>query len=245
MRISVKLMAGVFAIAALVAIVGYLTDMTDRAIGTQVNQLSRSSLLEVVDAADMAIAIQTSHDALHDMILPKRMAADKAGPKQAIPRDVVVLQRTVQSSLIAFQRSYERSKKANIELLESAEREGNVELAAAARTNLSQRFKQLGEAFAAHRVMVKDCLRLIESDARAADTLLEGKLDDHFNDVLFPLIQNQKALAEQQLTHEVHGVEPRSPPLRCITPWPPCWPCSPRWRSAYFSPDRSASRSPS
>jgi PAS domain S-box-containing protein len=208
MRISVKLMAGALVIAALVAGVGYLTNLTDQAIQAQVNHLSRSSLPEVVDAAEMAIAIQTSHDALHDLIyLKRRSSSDADAPKPVPPEEVARLERSVQSSLATFQRSYERSRQVNEELLASAQRDGNAELAAAATTNLSQRLKKLGDAYTAHRALVKDCLRLIDSDSHAAEELLEGKLDDDFNDVLFPLIQNQKALAEQQFTREIHGVE--------------------------------------
>jgi PAS domain S-box-containing protein len=207
MRISVKLMAGVLVLAALVAGVGFLTNLTDQAIETQVNYLSRSSLPEVVDAAEMAIAIQTSHDALHDLIYLKRSHAGNAdAAMRPAANEVARLQRTIQSSLATFQRSYERSRQANEELLESVQRAGNAELAATAANNFSKRLKQMGEAFTAHRALVKDCLRLIDSDLHAAEDLLEGKLDDHFNDVLFPLIQNQKAQAEQEFTHEIHGV---------------------------------------
>ncbi len=209
MRISVKLMAGLLVIAALVAGVGYLTNLTDQAIETQVNHLSRSSLPEVVDAAEMAIAIQSSHDALHDLIYLKRGSSGDiaAAAKRVVTDEVARLGGAVQSSLATFQRSYERSRQANEELLASAQRDGNAELAAAAADNLSQRLKQLGDAYTVHRRLVKDCLRLIDSDSRAAEELLEGKLDDDFNNVVFPLIQNQKAQAEQQFTREIHGVE--------------------------------------
>ncbi len=200
-RISVKLTAGVVVIAALVGLVGYFTNLTDHAIQNQVEHLSRSSLIEVVDAADMALAIQTGHNALHDLIARRRQAKP-VRTAEADP-EATRLHQTVTASLGSFQRSFTHSRQASLLLAPSDDE------AAAARQQQAEAdtFKQLGEAFTAHHQMVEKCLSLIDKDPVAADAYRREKLDAHFNDVLFPLLRGQKQNAEAEFSHEVHSVE--------------------------------------
>src|SRR5262245_21313534 len=108
MRISVKLTAGVLVIAALVALVGYLTNLTDHTIQAQVEHLSRSSMMQVVNAADMALAIQAGHDALHDLISRQRLRkGTKAAAKDP---EVARLRSTVNSTLSSSRRSLDQSR---------------------------------------------------------------------------------------------------------------------------------------
>ena len=65
----------------------------------------------------------------------------------------------------------------------------------------------LKEAFQDHCALVKQCLALVDKNVAQADELLEAKLDPHFNDVLFPLIRDQRKLAEQEFADALRGAE--------------------------------------
>lgn len=204
MRISVKLTAGVLVIAAIVALVGYLTNLTDQTIETQVEHLSRSSLIQVVDAADMALAIQAGHDGLHDLIARERRQKRSTSPetKNELDRLRYSVQ-SVQSTLASFKRSLDQSRQAS----QWSALPANDGAAAKQTHDAAERFKRLAAVFADHRRLVTQCLRLIDTDPAEAEKLLDEKLDPHFNDVLFPMLSEQKQSAESEFSHEVHGIE--------------------------------------
>lgn len=201
MRISVKLTAGVLVIAALVALVGYLTNLTDHTIQAQIEHLSRSSLNQVVSAADMAVAIQVGHDALHDLIVRQRI---RKRPNSNEPDpEAQRLERIVQSSLVSFQRSLDQGRQAS---RWESPHESDDEFIKKQQTNAA-RFKQLTDDFVKHREMVRKCLKLATADPAAAEKYLDDQLDSHFNGVLFPLLKDQKYEAESDFSHEVHSIE--------------------------------------
>ena len=72
---------------------------------------------------------------------------------------------------------------------------------------MAERFVRLKEVFLAHRALVEQCLDLVDSKVAEADELLEARLDPHFNDVLFPLIREQRTLAEQAFADAISGAE--------------------------------------
>jgi PAS domain S-box-containing protein len=201
MRISVKLTAGVLVIAAIVALVGYLTNLTNQTIQTQVEHLSRSSLIQVVDAADMALAIQAGHDGLHDLIARERRQKRSASTEAQDNLDR--LRHSVQATLASFQRSLDHSRQAS----QSLDLPANDAVAAKQAHDVSERFKPLGAAFAVHHRLVTQCLRLIDTDPTAAEELLDEQLDPHFNNVLFPKLSEQKHNAESEFSREVHSIE--------------------------------------
>ena len=163
MRISVKLTAGVLAIAAIVALVGYLTNLTDQTIEAQVEHLSRSSLIQAIDAADMTLAIQAGHDGLHDLIARERRQKDSALPEAKDELDR--LRHGVKSALASFQRSLDQSRQAS----RSPALLANDAIAAKQAHDVSDRFRQLGAAFAVHHRLVTKCLRLIDTDPATAE----------------------------------------------------------------------------
>ena len=132
MRISLKLTAGFLAIAALVALVGYFNRLANKAIQAHVEELRRSALIEMVDASDMAISLQESHDALHDLIADKRRGPAQPIPDQDSDEESNRSRKTVVAALEDFQHSFDRIRDAKEVAVESAKVRGITEPSAAA-----------------------------------------------------------------------------------------------------------------
>ncbi len=204
MRISVKLTVGVIAIATLLAVVGFLGSLTNIAIQANVEHLSQNSLIEVVDAGDMAIALQRSHDALHDLISEKRHASrDDVRPSGSLSQGA---RDSVQKSLDTLQRTLQHARDACQSSTDAARREGERSLADSLEAKLAG-YQRLQDAIVAHRSLVRQCVRLIDLDVAKGEKFLESKLDAHFKDVLHPLIDGQKRAAESEFTGDIIGVK--------------------------------------
>ncbi len=205
MRISVKITLGVCVVAALVAAVGFLTNLTDQDIQAQVEHLSHSSLTQVVDAADMTLAIQSGHDGLHDLIsLERRFKPPLTNQTLA---EIDRLKSVVKSSLASFQRSLDPSRKRQAERWLFPGGNESQESAAKQAEAVSGRYDQLWTAFKLHNHLVNQCLAMIDTDPAAAEEFLSDQLDAHFNEKLLPLLHDQKYNAQGDFSREVHSIE--------------------------------------
>jgi PAS domain S-box-containing protein len=203
MRISVKITLGVCVVAALVAAVGFLTNVTDQGIQAQVEHLSRSSLIQVVDAADMMLAIQSSHDALRDLIARQRSL------KPPLPPDLDPesnrLADSVQKSLKSFKRNLDQSAQAARKSFPGSD--GSDHLGAKQAETVIDRYQQLTTKLETHWKSVNRCLELIKTDPQEGEKFFKKELDTHLNDVLLPLVLDQKFNAEADFSREVHSIE--------------------------------------
>lgn len=221
MKISAKLLLGFLTVAACVAAVGYFAHTTNRSIETQVNQLSRNSLIEVIDSTEMALSMNASHLKIYDLIgLSNRDATappgdvivapfeGAVGQSGAVPQEQVDEARLeIRSHLNSFQRSLNRSRQATQTLYNQALSSGDKSLAAQQKAKLDVRYKQLSKELHEHREYIEKCLQLASHDLVGARQFARETLHAHFRDDMFPLIDDQRAVAEGEFTQQVNHVE--------------------------------------
>ena len=205
MRISVKITLGVCVVAALVAAVGFLTNVTDQDIQAQVEHLSHSSLTQVVDAADMTLAIQSGHDGLHDLITLRRRLKPPFSEQEN--DEIKHFKQAVTTSLASFQRSLDPSRKRQADRWLFPGGSESQESAAKQAEAVSGRYDELWTAFKTHNHLVNKCLAMIDTDPAAAEEFLSDQLDAHFNKKLLPLLHDQKYNAQGDFSREVHSIE--------------------------------------
>jgi len=206
MRIALKLTAGFVLIAALVGLVGYFTGTAGREIQSQLEQLSRSAIVKVVDGANMASALDTCHRAAWALLAESRQARPSGGGAIPSPR-IEEARREVDEALDQFRQSLERSRMAADSLLRWTDAAGEPELAERERLTTVRSLDVLDDAFSEYRRLVEHFLVLAEADAGAAGEFLRVELLPHFNRSLLPVITEFRLSAEADFTRGVRTAE--------------------------------------
>jgi len=199
MRIALKLTAGFVAIAALAGLVGYFSGTAGRQIQSQLEQLSRSAIVKVVDAANMLSALDACHRRVGRLV--------RSGSDSGRPQKTGGLVGQISEDLDQFHASLERSRMAGESLILWARNVGEPEVAQREQQTHVAVLDRLDKEFLAHRRLVRRLLEMAENDPDSAEKFLRTELLPHSDRELLPLIAQYRASAEKDFTRSVRTAE--------------------------------------
>ncbi len=209
MRIGLKLIAGFLTVAALVGGVGYLSAATNREIHHQVERLSRSAIIKVVDSTDMALATNAQHLAARQLVAETKRAAIKAGNDEEARTRIADCLDAIERHTGALRQSLDRNRLANASLIRWATHEGQDELAEQEAAETLRSLDRLDNEFLVHGELMDELLDLVQNnpEIEEAESFLENRLQEHFSHKVLPLIHAHRERAEGEFTSGIRNVE--------------------------------------
>lgn len=198
MKLGLKLLSAFLLIASLVGMVNYLTSFIYREVLVETGQVCRSSLHEIMEASEMALAIHASQIAAYKLINDKHEGPipspigvealdDKTGKRQVF-----------QNSLQTFEQWLSVSKH-RLEIEARSDQPSND----ADKTYAAvDRLANLSNEYARHaKVMDRYLKFVIDGNVAEAHRFLKTEVETHFDDKLLPLVRTHQGMTKEVLVN--------------------------------------------
>ena len=203
MTIRTRLTIGLLLVASLVAVVGCMSWMTNKNIRTDLQLLSKDSLLQLVHATDLINRLQDTQKAAEISVnIIQRMANDPNS--QTSLKDLLKrYQRIIKSNLTKFKtdliithRNVERTTERN-----------NQDAVTALQTKNSPWTKQMEYAFISYVKLVGNLIDLSDRDAEAVNSFLKGKVTPYYRLEMLPMLQRYRQDSQDEVNIKVLAIE--------------------------------------
>jgi PAS domain S-box-containing protein len=206
-RIGLKISLCLLGIAALVGVVGWRSRVANNAVRVQIEPLRRSSIQELVGAADMLIALKEGQLAARELVSASGRERSARGGSQPQQGGSTGASGAIENSLLAFEEQLEASRRATEAALALAEQAGDAYAAARERYEISTWLDRIDDEIAVQRSLLGQLGELARSDRAAAERYLDKSIQPHYIDVLLPLIQGYQEAAERELREAIAVVD--------------------------------------
>jgi PAS domain S-box-containing protein len=195
-------------IASFVALVGYLFSVTSDSVQFETAKLRRSSIVEVIGAAEMRLALQSSQVAAQQIIAERyRELAEpdhETGPVLGLKESIEV----VDDSLDEFEKRLRSSWEATRAVSAIVQKRGEMERANVEREAAEEWLIKLEKELAVHKTLMDRFIHL--ADYHPSDQVSEFLLQDlepHYRDQMLPLIRAYEKDAEAELAGQLSAME--------------------------------------
>jgi PAS domain S-box-containing protein len=206
-RIGLKIFLCLLGIAALVGVVGWRSRGANNAVRSQLEHLRRSSIQELVGAGDMLIALKETELAARELVSASWNERSAHRGSQSGQRKSAGASKAIEVGLSSFEEQLAASRRATEGALAMAEQVGDAEASARERYDISAWLDKIDEEIAAHRTLLGQLQEFARSAPDAAERYLDQRVEQHYVDVLLPLIQGYQEAAERELRDAVTVVE--------------------------------------
>jgi two-component system, sensor histidine kinase PdtaS len=206
-RIGLKIFLCLLGIAALVGVVGWRSRGANNAVRSQLEHLRRSSIQELVGAGDMLIALKETELAARELVSASWNERSAHRGSQSGQRKSAGASKAIDVGLSSFEEQLAASRRATEGALAMAEQVGDAEASARERYDISAWLDKIDEEIAAHRSLLGQLQEFARSAPDAAERYLDQRVEEHYVDVLLPLIQGYQEAAERELRDAVTVVE--------------------------------------
>ncbi len=202
MRIGLKLTAAFMAIASLVGVAGYLAHGTSKQVEQQLDRLSRSAVIRVADASQMAVALHADQLAAHRHLHALAIAEDSA--KQAAQE---TWQKQLADRQLLIEESLDRQSQVADSMIRWAQGRGWDALAQRERSQTLGTLDELRAAIQDHLRIQRAFVAAARSDPAQAERLFAGPLSEQFEQQLLPCLATYRRQADDELTEVVRATE--------------------------------------
>ena len=198
MRIGLTICAGLLALATVVAVTAYRARRTDEVVRSRISTLSGQAIQQVVGASDMLLALETAQRAASDLVASaSRVHFQHAA---SVPDDG-----TGQQLVAAIDAGME----AVDAQLRASRRTTAAVLPGGSPRATTKRFERMANEVRVHRDLLRQVVGLARSQPASAQRLLSERVQPHYLDVLFPMIQRYQERAERDLRHALAAEDSR------------------------------------
>lgn len=207
MRIGVILTLGFLLIASFVALVGYLYKVTSDTVQIEISKLRRSSIDQVVGAAEMRLALQSGQIAAQQIITARLQVLvqpdHETGPLPGLDDSID----DAEDSLAEFERRLQQSRLASTAAGEF-ERLPSPGGEAIGHRAPAEWLQELDKQYAVYKTQMDRFihLSLYHPTEEVAEYFID-ELQDHYEDELLPLIRTYGEVAETALGAELGTME--------------------------------------
>lgn len=208
MRLGIILTLGFLVIASFVALVGWLYKATSDTVDLEITKLRRSSLDEVLGAAEMRLGLQASQVAAQQIIAARyREIAQpdhETGPVLGLEDSIEL----AEDSLDEFEEWLARSWKASRAADELDQQRRDADTARQAREAGTEWLVELERQYAAYEALMDRFIHLAQyHPSEQLDEFYVDELEPHYEDELLPLIRAYEKSAESALASELSSME--------------------------------------
>lgn len=202
-RIGPKISLACLAIAAVVALDGWLAGRRNEALRAELDEIRQSSLHELLGATEMVLALESVSAATRALLANAWRAQRDRGSAADLAPSIAAIER----GLDAFGARLADSHTATETALEMARERGDERAMAEERYELYVWLDALDTELSLHRALLESLVELAPADPTAASDLLERRIEPHYRNEMVPLIRSYESEARRELEVALQMVE--------------------------------------